>query len=62
MGNLYDWFFSQNEVKIQYCPTDEMISDYMTKPLVVGTYKLFRYMIMNISGKHHCIGQQDCVA
>ena len=51
----------RDEVKIEYCSTDEMIADYMTKPLVGGKFKLFRDLIMNLSGKHHRIKQQECV-
>ena len=52
---------SRNEVEVRYCPTDEMLADYMTKPLVGTKFKLFRDLIMNLSGKHHRIGQQECV-
>ena len=38
-----------------------MIVDYMTKPLVGGILNLFHNLIMNISGKNHRIGQQECV-
>ena len=51
----------RKEVTIEYCPTDEMIADYMTKPLVGSKFKLFRDLIMNLSGKHHRIAQQECV-
>jgi hypothetical protein len=51
----------RNEVKIEYCSTDEMLADYMTKPLVGGKFKLFRDRIMNLYGKHHRIEQQECV-
>jgi hypothetical protein len=51
----------RKEVKVEYCSTDEMIADYMTKPLVGGKFKLFRDLIMNLSGKHHRIAQQECV-
>ena len=50
----------QKEVNIEYCPTDEVITDYMKKPLVGGEFKLFYNLIMNISGKHHRVGQQEC--
>jgi hypothetical protein len=50
-----------NEVKIEYCSTDEMIADYNTKPVVGSKFALFRDRIMNLSGKHHRIGQQECV-
>ena len=52
--------FGQNEVKIQYCSINEMISNYMTKPIVSAKFKLFRDMIMNLSGKHHIIRHQEC--
>jgi hypothetical protein len=52
---------SCKEVNIEYCSTDEMIADYMTKPLVGSKFKLFRDLIMNLSGKHHRIKQQECV-
>jgi hypothetical protein len=51
----------RKEVKVEYCSTEEMIADYMTKPLVGGKFKLFRDRIMNLSGKHHRIAQQECV-
>ena len=51
----------QNKVKIEDCPTDEMIADYMTKTLVGGKFKIFRDMIMNLSSKHHRIGHKGCV-
>ena len=51
---------SRKELNIEYCPTDEVITDYMKKPLVGGEFKLFYNLIMNISGKHHRVGQQEC--
>ena len=33
---------------VKYCPTDDMVGDYMTKPLVGGKFKQFRRMIMNL--------------
>jgi hypothetical protein len=52
---------SRNEVQVKHCPTDEMIGDYMTKPLVGSKFKRFRDLIMNLSGIYHQIGQQECV-
>ena len=57
MTELVGW----KEVNIEYCPTDEVIAEYMTKPLVGGKFKLFCNLIMNLSGKHHRIGHQECV-
>jgi hypothetical protein len=51
----------RDEVKIKYCSTDEMIADYSTKPVVGRKFVLFRDRIMNLSGNHHCIEQQECV-
>jgi hypothetical protein len=51
----------RNEVTIEYCSTDEMIADYNTKPVVGGKFALFRDRIMNLSGKHYRIVQQECV-
>jgi hypothetical protein len=38
----------RGEVTIEYCPTDDMIADYMTKPLTGYKFKLFRDKIMNL--------------
>ena len=51
----------RDEVKVEYCSTNDMLADYMTKPLVGSKFKLFRDHIMNLSGKHHRIEQQECV-
>jgi hypothetical protein len=51
----------KNKVKAAYCSTDEMLADYMTKPLVGGKFKLFQDRIMNLYGKHHRIGQSRSV-
>ena len=37
----------RNEVQIQYCPTDDMIADYMTKPLVGAKFVELRKHILN---------------
>jgi hypothetical protein len=60
------WFYitdliARDEVAVRYCPTDDMIGDYMTKPLVGAKFYKFRDLIMNLSGKHHRVGQQECV-
>jgi hypothetical protein len=51
----------RKESKIERCSTEAMIADCMTKPLTGGKFKLFRDRIMNLSGKHHRIEQQECV-
>ena len=38
---------------LQYCPTDEMIGDFFTKPLGGAKFRRFRNIIMNISHDEH---------
>ena len=52
---------ARKELKIEYCSTETMIADCMTKPLTGSKFKLFRDRIVNLSGKHHRIEQQECV-
>jgi len=49
----------RNKMEIKYCPTSEMVADYMTKPLLGTKFKRFRAMIMNIP--IFTEGQQECV-
>ena len=37
----------RKEIVIKYCPTEYMIADYMTKPVVGNKFHLFRQAIMN---------------
>jgi hypothetical protein len=37
----------RKEITIEYCPTNEMLADYMTKPLVGAKFITFRNRIMN---------------
>ena len=36
------------EVRVEWCPTDKMIADYLTKPLSGDKFKQFRNKIMNL--------------
>ena len=36
------------EVAVQYCPTDEMISDFFTKPLQGSKFYQFRKVVMDL--------------
>ena len=38
----------KGKIKINFCPTDKMVADYMTKPLQGKKFKLFRSLIMNL--------------
>ena len=40
---------NQGAFKINYCPTDDMIADFFTKPLQGNKFQNFRKMIMNLS-------------
>jgi hypothetical protein len=40
---------NRNKIHIKYCPTEDMIADYMTKPLVGVKFEHFRKLIMNLS-------------
>ena len=49
------YFFITDQVEkenimIEYCPTDIMVGDYMTKPLQGAKFKKFRKAIMNHLG------------
>jgi hypothetical protein len=37
-------------VQLKYCPTEKMIADYWTKPLVGAKFHYFRHLIMNFPG------------
>jgi hypothetical protein len=37
----------RNDIQIEYCPTEEMVADYMTKPLVGAKFESLRNIIMN---------------
>lgn len=37
---------SKGEVRVEWCPTNEMVADFMTKPLQGSTFKRFRDLIM----------------
>ena len=52
---------SRNEVEVRYSPTNDMIGDYMSKPVVEAKFLKFRDLIMNLSNKYRQIGQQECV-
>jgi len=39
-----------DECVVKYCSTDDMIAYYNTKPLVGNKFKVFRDLIMNLSG------------
>jgi hypothetical protein len=54
-----------NKIKIEYCPTQDMVANFMTKPLVGTKFHTFCKIIMNIitskKVNHTYVGQQECV-
>ena len=52
---------NRDEVTIKYCSTDNMIADYISKPVVGAKFRKFRDLIMNISNIYHRVVQQECV-
>ena len=50
--NIRYYFLSDRiangELRVEYCPTDDMIADYFTKPLQGDKFRKFRKIIMNL--------------
>ena len=48
------WYFfitdrvAQGDVSLEWCPTGDMIKDFMTKPLQGALFRKFRYQIMGV--------------
>jgi hypothetical protein len=51
---------ASGEVKIEYCPTNEMVGDFFTKPLQGMQFIKFRDEIMNVNPTTHDDGSQHC--
>ena len=51
------------DIKLFYItdPTDDIIADYMSKPIMKTKFKVLRHLVMNFTNKVHRIGQQECV-
>ena len=43
----------RRQITMEYCPTDEMIGDFFTKPLGGSKFRRFRNIIMNIEHDEH---------
>ena len=41
-------YCERGELKIEYCPTDAMVGDFMTKPLQGLKFKMFRKIILGL--------------
>ncbi|KAI2496759.1 Reverse transcriptase (RNA-dependent DNA polymerase) [Fragilaria crotonensis] len=51
---------ASGEVKIEHCPTNEMVGDFFTKPLQGMQFMKFRDEIMNVNPTTYDDGSQDC--
>ena len=65
LGTLTFGFFvkdrvASGEVKIEYCPTQEMMADYFTKPLQGATFSKMRDAIMNSNPQCLNYAHEDC--
>jgi len=49
----------RNQITLEYCPTDEMISDFFTKPLGGAKFRRFQNIIMNITHDQHGLVDVD---
>ena len=53
---------AKNNIQIEYCPTDQMVGDYMTKPLHGKKFTGFRQDIMNLPTAAQLMIIACCVA
>ena len=51
----------RKNIRLAYCPTEDMISDFFTKPLQGSQFRKFRAFILNIDHDARPVGLQECV-
>ena len=51
----------RQNIQLAYCPTEEMISDFFTKPLQGSQFRKFRDFILNVDHGVWPVGTQECV-
>ena len=53
----------RKEFQLKYCPTDQMMADYFTKPLVGKKFDDMRSFVLNLQpdpvGQQECVGKHD---
>jgi hypothetical protein len=49
------------EVRVEYCPTEEMLADIFTKPLQGALFRKFRDRLLNVQGDIRSSTSQECV-
>jgi hypothetical protein len=53
-----------DELRIEYCPTGDMVADFFTKPLQGSLFRKLCAIILNIPGQGHdanALTSQECV-
>eukprot|EP00980_Cylindrotheca_fusiformis_P016285 scaffold4840_cov147-Cylindrotheca_fusiformis.AAC.1 len=60
------YFFVTDNIKrgrmtVQYCPTDDMIADFFTKPLQGAKFQKFCQQVLNLSDEDLLLTAQECV-
>ena len=48
-------------IRLDYCPTEAMVSDFYTKPLQGSQFRKFRDFILNLDNDERPVGPQECV-
>ena len=51
----------RKNIRLTYCPTEAMISDFFTKPLQGSHFRKFRDFILNVNHGDRPVGTQECV-
>ena len=51
----------RKNIRLAYCPTEDMISDFFTKPLQGSQFRKFRAFILNLDHDDRPVGPQECV-
>ena len=61
--NVRYYFVTDNiarkNMRVVYCPTEEMVGDFFTKPLQGSLFRKFRRIIMNLP--EYTVEPQECV-
>ena len=50
---------AQGELRVEYCPTGDMVADFFTKPLQGSLFKKFRALILNLPEGAHSLEAPD---
>ena len=51
----------KKHLRIEYCPTDDMVADFFTKPLQGTKFRRFRAMILNLTDDFVDSARKECV-